>query len=146
MAVQIITTRSGSSYRYDDEARTVTWRSRDGESRVYSSITDAVIVEGYPFVYAGTRDRDGKPTSRRTTPIVSVVMEAPQIDADTLRLARLLALRDQIENGTAKQPTTVVLKRPATESVLVMVEAHLKIPVIYGPTDGLVYSSELNDG
>ena len=69
---QRITTRSGSVYLYDPEARTVSWTSRSGEPRCYTAITDVVLLEGYPFVYAGTRDRDGRPSSRRTTPVVSI--------------------------------------------------------------------------
>jgi hypothetical protein len=69
---QRITTRSGSVYVYDRDARTVTWAMPDGEERQYTAITDAVVHVGYPFVYAGTRDRCGKPMSRRTTPVVSI--------------------------------------------------------------------------
>jgi len=70
--VQRITTRSGSVYEYDPEARTVSWTSRDGKPRRYTAITDIVLMLGYPFVYAGTRDLNGKPMSRRTTPVVSI--------------------------------------------------------------------------
>lgn len=72
MARQRITTRSGSVYVYDRDARTVTWAMPDGEERECTAITDAVVHVGYPFVYAGTRDRCGKPMSRRTTPVVSI--------------------------------------------------------------------------
>ena len=72
MTVKRITTRSGSEYRYDEDARTVTWTSPSGEPRSYTAITDVVLMVGYPFVYAGTRDRCGRPMSRRTTPVVSV--------------------------------------------------------------------------
>lgn len=72
MSRQRITTRSGSVYVYDRDARTVTWTMPDGEKREYTAITDAVVHVGYPFVYAGTRDRCGKPMSRRTTPVVSI--------------------------------------------------------------------------
>jgi len=69
---QRITTRSGSVYEYDEDARVVSWTSRDGKPRRYTAITDIVLMLGYPFVYAGTRDLNGKPMSRRTTPVVSI--------------------------------------------------------------------------
>ena len=47
---QRITTRSGSVYEYDEEARVVSWTSRDGKPRRYTAITDIVLMLGYPFV------------------------------------------------------------------------------------------------
>lgn len=72
MGAKIITTKSGTEYRFDPDAATVTWTAPDGTAREYTDVKVGRCVVGNRFIYAGTRDIDGELHTRSTTPVVSI--------------------------------------------------------------------------
>lgn len=69
----IIRTRSGSVYRYDPNARTVTW-----SDRAYRDVNVILLEPGMSFIYEGVSDGRDHRTLRRTSPVVSIAAAAPE--------------------------------------------------------------------